>query len=917
MSESWEREYLTLNQIIKLEDHTVISNVSQRKGKGGRPAIIVNHTKYQVQNITNTIVQIPWGVEAVWCVLTPHNVSHDSKVQKIACCAIYSKPNSNRKTLLLDHISDAFNILSTRYGRGLHFILAGDTNDLKLQPILSLSPNLKQIVKKWTRMAPPALLDPIITTLSNFYQEPMCLDPLDSDPEKNGVKSDHRIVLARAISTINNKAGRQTRQVKVRPLPQSGIERMREWLTDKTWNEIYKLESAHEKARVFQDILLQKLNEIFPEKIRKISSDDQPWISHKLKQMDRKRKRIFHKERKSIKWKKMNKIFQKEMKSEKSKFYEKTVADLKLSKPGQWYSCLKRITSHDQQKSEQLNVDEISHLSDQDQAEQIAEKFSSIQNEYEPLQTEDITTPSFEEREIPQFHPSQVWFALSRLNTNKAIVPGDFPCRLIKQFAAYLAEPLTDIFNASMKRGEYPRIYKFEVCTPVPKVNPPQNLGQLRNISGLLTFDKVFEKLIAQMIISDMEAKMDPAQFGNQKGISIQHYLIQMIHRILTVLDNNSRREIFAVVANLIDWNNAFPRQCPKLGIQSFIQNGVRPSLIPVLINYFQDREMSVKWHGCRSVPRKINGGGPQGATLGILEYLSQSNNSADCVTVEDRFKFVDDLSVLEIVNLLTIGLSSFNIRGQVPSDIPHHNQFIPPQNLQSQKWLDEINEWTLNQKMLINEKKTKTIIFNYTDNYQFTTRLSINDKNIEVIDSTRLLGTIISKDLKWDLNTAAIVKKANARMQLLRKVAGFGASVDDLKIIYILFIRSLLEQSATVWHSRLTEENSNDLERVQKSAMKIILQDKFIGYKNALNKLDLPTLSDRREQLCLSFALKCVKHPKTLKMFPLNDKTHEINTRNREKYEVQHANTERLKMSSIIYMQNLLNQHEAKITNR
>ena len=64
------------------------------------------------------------------------------------------------------------------------------------------------------------------------------------------------------------------------------------------------------------------------------------------------------------------------------------------------------------------------------------------------------------------------------------------------------------------------------------------------------------------------------------------------------------------------------------------------------------------------------------------------------------------------------------------------------------------------------------------------------------------------------------------------------------------------------------------------------------------------------------SFALKCVKDPKTFKMFLLNDKTHEINTKNREKYEVQHANTERLKMSSIIYMQNLLNQHEAKITN-
>ena len=109
-----------------------------------------------------------------------------------------------------------------------------------------------------------------------------------------------------------------------------------------------------------------------------------------------------------------------------------------------------------------------------------------------------------------------------------------------------------------------------------------------------------------------MQAIMDSSQFGNQKGISIQHYLIKMLHRILSVLDNNSKKENFAVISNLIDWNNAFPRQCPKLGIESFIKNGVRPALIPVLINYFQDRELSVKWHGQQSVPRKVKGGGPQ-----------------------------------------------------------------------------------------------------------------------------------------------------------------------------------------------------------------------------------------------------------------------------------------------------------------
>ena len=56
-------------------------------------------------------------------------------------------------------------------------------------------------------------------------------------------------------------------------------------------------------------------------------------------------------------------------------------------------------------------------------------------------------------------------------------------------------------------------------------------------------------------------------------------------------------------------------------------------------------------------------GGGPAGSTLGLLEYLSQSKNNADCVDPEDRYKFVDDLTALEIVNLLTIGMASHNIK--------------------------------------------------------------------------------------------------------------------------------------------------------------------------------------------------------------------------------------------------------------
>ena len=98
----------------------------------------------------------------------------------------------------------------------------------------------------------------------------------------------------------------------------------------------------------------------------------------------------------------------------------------------------------------------------------------------------------------------------------------------------------------------------------------------------------MFEKLLSEMIISDMSNNLDIAQFGNEKQSSIQHYLINMMHRFHTALDINSRKEVFAVVANMIYWNSAFVRQCPKQGIKSFQDNGVRCTLIPLLISYFQ-----------------------------------------------------------------------------------------------------------------------------------------------------------------------------------------------------------------------------------------------------------------------------------------------------------------------------------------
>ena len=143
-------------------------------------------------------------------------------------------------------------------------------------------------------------------------------------------------------------------------------------------------------------------------------------------------------------------------------------------------------------------------------------------------------------------------------------------------------------------------------------------------------------------------------------------------------------------------------------------------------------------------------------------------------------------------------------------------------------------------------------MIFNYTRKYQFNTRLKLEENILDIVEETKVLGTIITNNLKWDRNTEHIVKKAHARMAILRKLSSFQAPEKDMKQVYIAYIRSLLEQSSNVWHSSLSVENKTDLERVLKVALKIILKEKYQNYQNALNHLEFDTQKDRREQLCL-----------------------------------------------------------------
>ena len=230
----------------------------------------------------------------------------------------------------------------------------------------------------------------------------------------------------------------------------------------------------------------------------------------------------------------------------------------------------------------------------------------------------------------------------------------------------------------------------------------PKEISDLRKISCTSDFSKLFEGVLKDWIIEDIGDKFDIGQFGGQGGIGTEHMLVCLVDRVLFLLDRFPDKS--AVIAASVDWSAAFDHQDPTLAIKRFIEIGVRPCIIPILISYLSGRKMKVKFNNEVSDILSLIGGGPQGTLIGQIMYLVQSNSNADNVDPEDRFKYIDDLSILQIISLA--GLLTYDFNSHVASDVGTHQLFLPPSTNAVQENLNVISSWTESYLMKINEKK-------------------------------------------------------------------------------------------------------------------------------------------------------------------------------------------------------------------
>ena len=103
---------------------------------------------------------------------------------------------------------------------------------------------------------------------------------------------------------------------------------------------------------------------------------------------------------------------------------------------------------------------------------------------------------------------------------------------------------------------------------------------------------------------------------------------------------------------------------------------------------------------------------------------------------------------------------------------------------------------------------------------------LVIDNIEIERVNSARILGVMIQNNMNWCEHVTKIVKKAGKRLYMLRLLKRANADTKRLSTVNTTVVRPVLEYACQVWHINISGYLSDDIERVQRRALRIILQE-------------------------------------------------------------------------------------------
>jgi hypothetical protein len=589
------------------------------------------------------------------------------------------------------------------------------------------------------------------------------------------------------------------------------------------WDNLYDQDASLEhNIMVLTDYTNFCIDLNIPKK--KITSfpNNKPWVTSDLKQLLNRKKRAIstknHDELKNIKKDLRNAI------AHNKKQYKDKIEDLfKSNDTSNAWAGLKSISGYKKKCSLPVTDDDLIH------ANELNRFFARFETEGEEEELERLVQElQLTESTSPTITEEQVRNVFKNQKIKKAAGPDGIPGIVIKKCADQLTPIWTIVFNQSLVQHTVPSAWKLSLLSPIPKIPLPLINNDLRPIALTDLLMKCLEKVFSKVFIPEVRRFFDPMQFAYQDSLCVEDAVLTFLNSLYSHLDKKSTysRALF------VDFSSAFNTISPLVLTKRLIEMDVNPKLILWTVSFLTNRRQKVRLRSTLSDVIVTNTGAPQGCVISPLLFTLYTSTCRstfeNCVIV----KYADDTVILG------------NIKDE---DTSNYKLLI-----------ENFSDWCSENKLLLNVRKTKEVIFDFRTKKSPHTPININEEKVDIVKNYKYLGVIIDEKLTWEDNTNLVCTKARKRLFFLRKLKEFSIDRQIMRLFYNSVIQSVLTFNITVWYKCLSVTQKDKISKVVKTASRCIGDNVFMDldsmYNDKVKKLTSKIMENNNHPLNNNF---------------------------------------------------------------
>ena len=394
-------------------------------------------------------------------------------------------------------------------------------------------------------------------------------------------------------------------------------------------------------------------------------------------------------------------------------------------------------------------------------------------------------------------NPSKVFLLLSKLCKSKATGLDKISARLLRESADLIANSLCSIFNRSINSGVFPDEWKCCKVIPLFKQGARSDLNNYRPISIIPVVAKVFERIIYDQIYDYLTKNglLSDQQSGFRSLHSTVTALLEVTNDWAYNIDKGS---VNAVV--FLDLKKAFDTVDHHILLSKLYEYGVRGTSYHWFRSYLDNRKQKCFVNGSLSNSQSLTCGIPQGTILGPLLFLIYINDLPNCLSISKPRMYADDTH-------LTFGSNCVDTINEVLN-----------------RDLAKVNEWLIANKLTLNASKTEFMLIGSRQRlctFDKSPSLSIDDKSIKHVSSTKSLGVHIDENLSWNVHIETIAKKIASGLGALKRCRRF-VPQSTLHSVFNALIQPHFDYCSVVW-GHCNKTLFDKLQKLQNRAARIL----------------------------------------------------------------------------------------------